>query len=88
MDRESYIQLLTDLYLAEGCFTAKSNYQYYTMTKEIASTYDTLLAKHHVTIEQIDSTRQYYLQRNGEDKAIYEEVIRRIDSVAASSTKQ
>ncbi|KWW29701.1 MAG: hypothetical protein AUK63_1301 [bacterium P3] len=67
-----YADLLTDLYLAEGYFAVESDYQYKKLGADMAGTYDTLLAQHHVTPEILETTSIYYLKNRVLYKEVYE----------------
>lgn len=72
LDEESYANLLTDLYLAEGCFAVEGNYQYHALEPALTGTYDTLLTEHRVTVGQLDTTAAYYMQHRRALQRIYE----------------
>ena len=79
LDEETYVELLTDLYLAEGYFTTVSNYQFDNYLPEIVGTYDSIMARHGATPEQLTATEEYYMERKEKSKSIYERVMKNIE---------
>ena len=79
LDESRFAALLTDLYLAEGYFAITSDFQYKDLGSDMAATYDTLLAEHQVTPEELDLSTTYYLQHRDKYKRVYERVMDNLD---------
>ena len=79
LDEARYSALLTDLYLAEGYFAITSDFQYKNLGADMAATYDTLLAQHQVTPEEVDRSASYYLQHRDKCKRVYEQVVENLN---------
>ena len=77
---EEYADLLADLYLADGYFSVTNDFQFKNLGADMAGTYDTLLAEHHVTQESIIATSSYYLDHREENKKVYDLLMKKLDS--------
>lgn len=78
LDQQAYVDLLTDLYLAEGLFAVESDFSYQHLDSSLVSAYDTLLARHRATPETFEISTAYYLQHRELSQQIHEQVMQNL----------
>lgn len=60
LDAPEMVAFLADAYLLEGFYAVETQYRYDAMSPDVLRAYDDILAKHHVSREQIEHCFDYY----------------------------
>lgn len=60
LDAPEMVAFLADAYLLEGFYAVETQYRYDVMSPDVLRAYDDILAKHHVSREQIEHCFEYY----------------------------
>ena len=81
MDEETMTSFLKEAYLLEGFYAVETQYQYDTLNAEMAAAYDSLLARHHLTRQDFDTSIAWYSYHPDRYEAIHDEVIAYLDSL-------
>lgn len=79
LDADTYVDYLTDVYIADGYFSVVTDYQYEQKSAEIVAVYDSILHKYGIVLDQVTKTNQYYLEHTAEFEEIHRRVIANIE---------
>ena len=60
VDAPQMVDFLSDAYLLEGFYAVETQYRYDALPAEVLRAYDDILAKHHLTREQVEHSFAYY----------------------------
>ena len=80
------VDFLSDAYLLEGFYAIETQYRYDAMPAEVLRAYDDILAKHHLSREQVERSFDYYSNHPDLYGPIQDSVLVRIERETASDT--
>lgn len=86
LDAPQMVDFLSEAYLLEGFYAVESQYRYDSMRPEVLRAYDDILAKHHLSREQVEKSFKYYAEHPDLYEPIQDSVLARIESVIADDT--
>lgn len=86
LDAPKMVDFLTDAYLLEGFYAVETQYRYDAMSPDVLRAYDDILAKHHVSREQIEHCFDYYSQHPELYATIQDSVMARLDHETGADT--
>ena len=75
MTHEQMVAFLADAYLLEGFYAVETQYRYDALSPEVLHSYDSILAVHSLTREDVERSLDYYTRHLDEYQAIHEEVV-------------
>lgn len=77
---DTMVQFLTEAYLLEGFYAIEAHYNYKIVSPQLQTSYDSLLAKYHVTDSLFDASLDYYVHHPELYDTIHARAIRQIES--------
>ena len=80
------VDFLSDAYLLEGFYAVETQYRYDALPAEVLRAYDDILAKHHLTREQVEHSFAYYSEHPELYAPIQDSVLARIENVISADT--
>lgn len=81
MQPDSMVSFLTDAYLLEGFYAIEANYQYQEVSPQLRASYDSLLARHHVTADDFSRSLDFYVRHPDLNDSIHARAIRQLDNL-------
>lgn len=70
LDGKAMASFLSDAYLLESFYAVETHYSYDAMSPEVLRAYDDILAKHHLSREDIERSLDYYSEHPDQYAAI------------------
>lgn len=86
LDDKAMASFLSEAYLLESFYAIESNYSYDAMTPEVLSAYDDILARHHVSREDIERSLEYYSKHPDQYAAIQEQARQIVEQQTGADT--
>lgn len=86
LDAPEMVAFLADAYLLEGFYAVETQYRYDAMSPDVLRAYDDILAKHHVSREQIEHCFDYYSQHPDLYVPIQDSVLAILDRETGADT--
>ena len=81
LPQERMVAFLTDAYLLEGFYAIETQYRYDIFPEEVLQRYDSILALHALSREQVERSFDYYSQHLDAYQAIQDSVLARLEAV-------
>ena len=81
MQPDAMVSFLVDAYLIEGFYAIETNYDYQKVTPQLRASYDSVLARHHVTAEDFRRSMEFYVRHPDLNDTIHARAIRRLDAM-------
>ena len=88
LDASVMTDFLTDAYIIEGSYAVETRYRYDTLPDQVLRSYDSILALHGVTREQVERSFDYYLQHIEAYQAIQDSVVARLETQNAAMKEE
>ena len=86
MPQERMVEFLADAYLLEGFYAIETQYRYDLFPEEVLQRYDSILAVHNLTREEVEHSFDYYSKHLDAYQAIQDSVISRIEGQGTADT--
>lgn len=83
MDEAAMTAFFKDAYTLEGFYAVETGFRYDTLYPDMAASYDSLFARHHITAEDFERSVNWYVRHGERYERIHKEVIRYFDSIVS-----
>ena len=84
LTEQQMVDFLADAYLLEGFYAIETQYRYDVVTPDVLRQYDSILAVHHLTRDEVERSLDYYTQHLDRYQAIQDSVVSRLEAATTN----